>query len=200
MKNSFYHHQSVMEMLSGNWWPVILMAFVLAALVVGMRQYKIERIQTAQRVTRRYNDGPVLALGLGAALTMTVLLMIESSCGIIQLLDNHLSANDSPMLSLVLTPFVAMTIGGIFGMTVFVIGGAAGELQKRRLVREIRVARAEAQQAAKRRAALEARRRQGDQSCRQGGQGQLRKVRPNSAHRQPTKRPDAGRRPRRRVK
>gem|GEM_PF-3483803 len=136
MKNSFYHKMGVIDMLAGNYWVIVAVVFIAVAIIVAVNQYNIRD----NRLVKHYGDALYFILSAAATLTITVLLIIESHAGIVQLLDNCLRGNESPLLSVILMPFVAMTLGIAFGVVIAIIGDIAASLHKRSLAKKLRFA------------------------------------------------------------
>jgi len=121
-------------MLIGNYWVVVALAFIAIVTIVALCQYGIRN----GRLIKKYSDTPYFMLSVAATLTMTVLLVIESHAGIIQLLDNALRGNESPLLSGLLLGPTAMVFGGIFGFGLAVLSEIVTAMRKRNLVKKLR--------------------------------------------------------------
>ena len=132
--NSYYRKMSIIDMLIGNYWVAVALAFIAIVTIIALCQYGIR----SGRIIKKYGDTPYLLLSVAAALTITVLLVIESSAGIIQLLDNALRGNESPLLSGVLVGPTAMLLGGAFGFGLAVLSEIVTALRKRSLIKKLR--------------------------------------------------------------
>ena len=117
--NSFYHSFSI----GFNWWFVLLPLQVVIMVAFGLSNVKLAH--RTRKILRRDKKGTIAAL---LAISMDVILMIaivmESSAGIIQVIDNHLSAEDDPTWSLVLfvlslVVFAFLMYNVFFGASVF---------------------------------------------------------------------------------
>ena len=143
MKNSF----NVVSTLTQNHWALVALAFIAIAVVIGASQYCIR----GHRLIKRFGDEPYLLMGIAGAITIGVMMFVESHAGIIQLLDNLLTRNESPILSVILMPFVAMMLGIGFGTITAIIGDLAASFRKRSLINKLRLAAEASRKAAHRR-------------------------------------------------
>lgn len=132
--SKFYHQMSIIDMLTGNYWVVVALAFIAIVTIIALCQYGIR----SGRIIKKYGDTPYLLLSVAAALTITVLLVIESSAGIIQLLDNALRGNESPLLSGLLLGPTAVVFGGMFGFALIILSEAIATFRKRSLIKKLR--------------------------------------------------------------
>lgn len=132
--NTFYHKMSILDMLTGNWWTIIAAVFIVVAIVIAVNQYGIRN----SRLVKNFGDTPYFLLGAAAALTISVLLVVESHAGIIQLLDNALRGNESPLMSGLLLGPTAMVFGGMFGFALIILSEAIATFRKRSLIKKLR--------------------------------------------------------------
>lgn len=134
--NMYYQRINIIDALTKNHWALVALAFIAITVAIGASQYCIR----GHRLTKRFGDGPYLLLGIIGAIVMGALLVVESHAGIIQLLDNCLRGNESPLLSVALMPFVALMLGSAFGLGLAIIGDLMSGLRKRNLIKSLRLA------------------------------------------------------------
>lgn len=120
-----------------NHWVIVALTLIAIAVIIGANQYRIRK----RKIAKFYGDGPYLALGIASAITIGCMLFVESHAGIIQLLDNLLRFGESPILSIILTPFAAAALGIAFGIIVAIIGDSVGSLRRRSLIKKLRRAK-----------------------------------------------------------
>lgn len=106
-----------------NWWYVLLFLEVILMFAFGASNVKLNK--KTYKIMRRDKKGVVanfFAICLDAILIIAVL--TESSAGILQLIDNNLSANDNPAWALILfafsiAAFALVMYHVLFGATLF---------------------------------------------------------------------------------
>ncbi|MBQ6149783.1 hypothetical protein IJI86_02300 [Candidatus Saccharibacteria bacterium] len=105
--NSFYHSFSI----GFNYWFILWPFQIILMVGFGFSNAKLNK--KTNKIMRRDKEGKIANL---FAILMSIILMIavimESTAGIIQMIDNHLGPNDDPMWSLVLF---------VFGMLAFAV-------------------------------------------------------------------------------
>lgn len=105
--NSFYHSFQI----GFNYWYLLLPLEVI--LMIGFGASNVRLDKRTNKILRRDKKGTItnfFAIVMDIILIIAVLL--ESTAGIIQTIDNHLGPNDDPMWSLVMF---------VFGMLAFVM-------------------------------------------------------------------------------
>lgn len=167
--NSYYHAIA----LSFNWWMLAIVAFVAVAVVVGKLQWKVKK----GKVVERYGDGIYALLGVAAAVTLGILLVKESSTGIVQFLDNIFGAAEQPFWSAIMMLPAAAVAAIIFGVIIVVIGVAASYNRREVLVDRLEQRRRQQrhQMAAQRSAYPRRTRRQEPKGCPRPGTARPRK-------------------------
>ena len=128
---------SIIDMLTGTWWVAVALGFIAIVAIVALCQYGIKN----GRLIKKYGDALYFILSAAAALTISVLLVVESHAGIIQLLDNALRGNESPLLSGLLLGPTAMVFGGMFGFALIILSEAIATFRKRSLIKKLRQAK-----------------------------------------------------------
>lgn len=111
MGNEYYHAFAV----GFNWWYVALPVFMVWNFLIGTRYYRIYKRRICPKFKKKWRK-PFRWLNAGVA-TIVVIIMafVESSNGLIQMFDNHLTAYDSPAWSLILAGFAM----GAFALLVY---------------------------------------------------------------------------------
>lgn len=136
MKSSFYHKINATDMLTSNHWVLVALLLIAIAIVIGIAQHKTK----SYKIVERFNSAIYLVIDMIASIVMTAMLIVESHRGIIQFLDNLLRGNESPLMSLIIMPFMALLIGVTFGFAVALIGDITAYLHKRRLIKKLHLA------------------------------------------------------------
>lgn len=117
--NSFYHAFSI----GFNWWFVMLPLQVVMMVWFGASCRKFN--WKTGKIMRRDKKGTIASLlALAMDIILIIAIVLESSAGIIQVIDNHLAATDDPMWSLILfalsiTAFAFLMYYVFFGASVF---------------------------------------------------------------------------------
>lgn len=117
--NEFYHEFSI----GFNYWFVLLPFQVVLMIAFGASNAKLNK--KANKIMRRDKKGMIAsALSVAMDIILMVAVVMESSAGIIQVLDNHLSQEDDPMWSLILfilimSVFATLMYFVFFGASVF---------------------------------------------------------------------------------
>ena len=133
MNNSLYHEFSI----GFNWWMVVLAVALVVMVVVGLSQVVLSK---NLKLRWRFNNRLIIFISSIFSIIFTVLLFVESSAGIIQVLDNNLAANDSPAWSILLMPGAIIVAGGICFALLYFVGETAAFYREgflRHKVREI---------------------------------------------------------------
>ncbi|MBQ2660910.1 hypothetical protein IJF93_02445 [Candidatus Saccharibacteria bacterium] len=134
----YYYKQSLLDMLSGNWWPLVAIALLALTVIIARNQFKIKTSPKGEkRVAEGYGDEPYLAIGFCGGILLAVMLFVESYAGIIQLLDNLMRAGDEPVVSVVFATFVALLLGVAYGTMLTVVGVAVSAHQRDKLNRQL---------------------------------------------------------------
>ena len=120
-------------MISGNHWAMVAAMFVAITVIVAILQYGIKN----KHLVKRFSDSFYFLVSAASALTISVLLVVESHAGIIQLLDNALRGNESPILSGILLGPTAMLFGALFGFALIIISEVITSLRKRSLIKKL---------------------------------------------------------------
>ncbi len=134
--NRYYHKIDVISSMTSNHWTLVALMFFAIAIIIGMSQHKIK----GRNVIERFSSTIYLALDMLVSVVMTAMLIVESHRGIIQFLDNLLRGNESPLMSLIIMPVVALLFGVIIGFVIALIGDITAYLCKRRLIKKLHLA------------------------------------------------------------
>lgn len=130
--NSFYHAFEI----GFNYWFLLLPLEVILMIAFGASNVKLNK--RTNKIMRRDKKGIITST---FAIFMDIILMIavikESSSGIIQVMDNHLGPEDSPVWSLVMFVF-CMCVFAVLMYYVFFIAAVFGERVKLAILRKIR--------------------------------------------------------------
>lgn len=117
MGNEYYHAFAI----GFNWWYIVLPAFMAWNFFMGTRYYRIYKGRICSKFKKKWRK-PFLRLNAGvAAVVVTIMAIVESSNGLIQMFDNHLAAYDGPAWSLILTGFTM----GAFALLVYGLNNLA---------------------------------------------------------------------------
>lgn len=130
--NSFYHQFSI----GFNYWFVMLPLQAILMIAFGASNVKLNK--KTRKIMRRDKKGTIASiLAIGMDIILMIAVIMESSAGIIQVLDNHLSPGDDPVWSLFLFVIVVSTFAALM---YFVFFGAAvfGREAKLMYLRKIR--------------------------------------------------------------
>ncbi len=122
---------NVINVLMSNNWPKVMMIAVLTMIIIGQNQYVMT---SSQRIRRRYNERFIMLFSIVFSAISSIMILVESGNGIIQMFDDTLAVTDSPAWSVILTPWVVMFVGMIFCVMLYSIGTACGWMQRGRLV------------------------------------------------------------------
>ncbi|MBR3270180.1 hypothetical protein IKG07_02950 [Candidatus Saccharibacteria bacterium] len=135
--NEFYHEFSV----GFNWWYVLLplqcvlmIAFGASNLHLNKRNNRIMRWSKSNTATN------ILAAIM--MVILTIVMIVESASGVIQMLDNHLGPEDDPMWSLIMFTF-GVPVVAAFIYCIFVELSVFGQKLKRKYLRKVRQQRTE---------------------------------------------------------
>lgn len=113
--NSYYHE----IIISFNWWMVIMPAFLILSIFIGKKGAVLTR-KGAVRYT--FNERFAKIIASISGVVFFILLLVESTNGIIQWFDNSLTNQDSPAWSVILAPgaiaIIALLYGGIVFQTI----------------------------------------------------------------------------------
>lgn len=98
-----------------NSWVILIAVAVVAMALLGFLQYALVR-KTGGRyvIKKQFNDIIIKSANIALTVIFIILLTNDSWRGIIQMLDNHLAATDSPVWSIILFPIVVFAIAGLF--------------------------------------------------------------------------------------
>ena len=111
MGNEYYHAFTA----GFNWWYIVLPAFMAWNFFMGTRYYCIHKGRICPKFKKKWRK-PFRWLNAGVAtVVVTIMAFVESSNGLIQMFDNHLTTYDSPVWSLILAGFAM----GIFALLVY---------------------------------------------------------------------------------
>ena len=130
--NSFYHAFSI----GFNWWFVLLPLQVVMMIWFGASCRKLNR-RTGKIMARDKKGTVANILAISMDIILVIAVVLESSAGIIQMIDNNLSADDDPMWSLILFVFI-MTAFAFLMYYVFLGASVFGRQAKLAYLREIR--------------------------------------------------------------
>ena len=122
--NSFYHAFTI----SFNWWYVLLPLQLVLMLIFGLSNAKLSK-RTKKVIQRDKKDKVAFCLSIVMTIILMVTVVSESSSGLIQILDNSLSANDDPVWSLFLFVFVMSTFA-VFTCALFYYAAKLGKILK----------------------------------------------------------------------
>ena len=121
-----------------NWWVVVFFVTVGIMITLGVNQYQIQRVNHKRRVRRHFKNSVYgVVTGLSTAL-FAFLFVKESWRGVVQFLNNSLSASDSPAWSIILAPFAVLLVVTLYAMFVYYVGKLTGRIKFSTLVEELR--------------------------------------------------------------
>ena len=130
--NSFYHSFSI----GFNYWFLLLPLEVILMIGFGASNVKLDK--KTNKILRRDKKGTITNFfAIVMDIILIIVVLLESTAGVIQTLDNHLGPNDDPMWSLVMfvfgmMAFVMLAYYVFFGAAVF------GRQVKLTILRKIR--------------------------------------------------------------
>lgn len=113
--NSYYHEVSV----GPNFWMIYIIVMVGAMILLGLMQH---RWHTHYRTRQTFGNSLFSVVAIIAGIILAIWLMIESSDGIIQMLDNNIPGDAYAWQSVIGAPLVTMIVGFIFGSALYALG------------------------------------------------------------------------------
>ena len=116
--NSYYHGLEV----GFNFWMVFVGVMIGVMIVMGLKQYRRSRRQAVQV----FDDRLFALVAVVAAIVLAIWLIVESGDGIIQWLDNGISADAYAWQSVIGMPFMAVCAASIFAVVLYAIGWTVG--------------------------------------------------------------------------
>lgn len=100
-----YYHEVVPNF---NYWYIILPVMTIIMVIIGIKSiYK----KGGKVYAKHFRDRLASRVAFLATIIITLMMLLESHSGVLQILDNQLSSSDSPLWSLI-----------FFGPTFFFIG------------------------------------------------------------------------------
>lgn len=136
-KMNQYYHEFV---LGWNWWMLEAFIMVVFMVFLGIKQYYMT---SDLKIRGRYNEKLFALVATVGAIIFGLMVFFESADGVIQYFDNHLSAGESAVWSLIFAPFAIIFASllfflALYGIAVLASWAREGYLcsKRREIIRE----------------------------------------------------------------
>ena len=134
MKNPFYHYFTP----GFNWWYVIAVLGLVLVALVGYCKYYVYTEYSYRRLMKRYNDRFIDFASTVITIVLTIMVYRESFRGIVQFLDNGLAVDENPAWSVLLAPFMMLSIVGMYWTVLSFTGRFVSRKRKASLKRRLK--------------------------------------------------------------
>ena len=100
--NAYYHEFSV----GFNWWFIVAPMMFIGCILFATRLHRLGVSDGRLVVKKGYKQVAQLFVAVPCTIITFIMMTVESYNGVVQKIDNALTANDSPMWSILIAPFV----------------------------------------------------------------------------------------------
>ena len=112
--NSYYHAFQI----GFNFYYIWAVISVLISVGIGLCQFQVKR----GRIRKLFSNKVFILFSALTSLVFAILFVKESTRGMIQFLDNGLTASESPMWSIFVLPVIIIIVVIAFGAIIYYVG------------------------------------------------------------------------------
>lgn len=129
--NSYYHE----VVPNFNYWYIVLPVMTIIMVIIGFKNSYY--LKNGEVYTKRFRDRLASRVACLATIIITLMILLESHSGVLQILDNQLSNGDSPLWSLIFFGPAFVFIGVAVYAFLYLVYSVAGWLKLGILVETI---------------------------------------------------------------